>query len=398
MSDEQTVYRLNGWLRLVRGDSVGIAVFTDGGNMQFLPETDNRLRISEFHPFFNEEGYTIERSLPRGAGARAYLVGSGVPIPFSKGDMTIIADSEGGSASFLEGQDRGDPTVKSVAEIIKKAETGAFEREGFARREFEFESKHSAVFLEAPVHSRYWIELFKRAALDAEPLPEHTRALIRPKLKRISDEWFKRFRTSGDPTLLGMFLQEVQSQGIVSRAYVRTTYYDVASHLLASGNDKALLAPALAMQIQRAIPEGLYYYDVYARTPKRTKRADRVTLDIDLLSHMRRILYDADHALDFRMALAAANLLFGQGVLHPEIHTQAKAIASHLVERIERGVESYTGRPPDYLVDQLVTLYRALVTLRQMMDWKNRSEPTVVALGLSGTAAFLMEQWLADRT
>jgi hypothetical protein len=67
MTDDQAFCHLAGWLRLVRGDSVGIAIFTDGSNMQFLPETDDRLPILEFHPFFNEEGYTIERRLPIGA-------------------------------------------------------------------------------------------------------------------------------------------------------------------------------------------------------------------------------------------------------------------------------------------------------------------------------------------
>jgi DNA-dependent RNA polymerase auxiliary subunit epsilon len=397
MTDERTLYRVAGWLRLVPGDCVGIAVFTDGSNMQFLPETDDRLRISEFHPFFNDEGYTIERRIPPGADAAAYWVGSGVPIPFAKGGVTIIADSEGGSAAFLEGQDRGHPTVKSVAEIIEKAETGAFEREDLARKELEFESRHSTVFLEAPVHSRYWIEYLKRAALEAVTLPEDARSLIRARLQLIIGEWIKRFRTSGDPALLAMFAQEVGSLRIVNRAYVKTIYWDMATHLLASGNYKDLLAPALANQIQKAIPEGLYYYELNARSPKRTKRTDQVTVDVDLLSHMRRLVGDGDHNLDFRMALAAANLMFGREALHPDIHAQARAIASHLAELIERGVKSYTGRPPDHLVDRLLTMHRALVTLRQMMDWKDRSDSSVVALGLSETATFLMEQWLEDR-
>jgi hypothetical protein len=398
MTDEQTVYRLTGWLRLVPGDCVGIAVFTDGSNMQFLPETDDRLRILEFHAFFNEEGYAIERRLPPGADVAAYSVGSGVPIPFAECGVTIIADSEGGSGAFLAGQDRGHPTVKAVAEIIEKAETGAFEREGFAREELKFESIHSAVFLEAPVHSRYWIELFKRAALEAVALPDHARKLIRAKFKLISGEWIRRFRTSGDPALLGMFLQEVQSLSAVDRAYLKTIYYDVAVHLLASGNYKDLVAPTVAQQIQKAIPEGLYYYEVNARSSKQPKRTDRVMEDVDLLSHMRKILYDGDRNLDFRMALTAANLMFGREILHPDIHTQAKTIASHLVESIERGVKSYTGRPPGYLVDELVTVHFALITLRQIMDWKDRSDSTKVALGLSETATFLMEQWLKNRT
>jgi hypothetical protein len=399
MTDEPTVYRLTGWLRLVPGDCVGIAIFTDGSNMQFLPETDDRLRISEFHAFFNEEGYTIERRLPPGADAAAYSVGSGVPIPFAKGGVTIIADSEGGSGAFLKGQDRGDPTVKSVAEIIEKAETGAFEREGLVRKELEFESRHSAVFLEGPVHSRYWIEHLKRAALEAVTLPEPPHQVIRARLQLIIEEWIKRFQTSGDPALLGMFLQEVESLRLVQPAYVKRIYFYMATRLLASRNYKDLLAPALAKQIQKAIPEGLYYHyhKVNARSSKRTRRTDRVTEDVDLLSHMRELIYDGDRSLDFRVALEVANLMFGREALHPDIHAQAKTIASHLVELIERGIKSYTGRPPDHLVDQLVAIHRALVTLRQMMDWKDRSDSTVVALGLSKTATFLMEQWLEDR-
>lgn len=398
MTEEQTLYRLTGWLRLVPGDCVGIAIFTDGSNMQFLPETDDRLRISEFHPFFNEEGYTIERRLPPGADATTYLVGTGVPIPFAKNGVTIIADSEGGSQAFLEDQDRSDPTVKSVAEIIKKAETGVFEREGFARKELEFESRHAAVFLEGPVHSRYWIEHFKRAALEAVTLPEHARSLIRGKLQLIIGEWIKRFRTSGDPALLGMFLQEVESLRIVERTYVKTTYYNVAMHLLAGGNYKDLLAPTLAKQIQQAIPEGLYYFEVNERASKRTKRSDRVAEDVDLLSHMRGMVSDGDQNRDFRMALAVANLMFGREALHPDIYAQAKVIATQLVELIERYVNSFMGRPRDYLVDELITMHRALITLRQMLDWKDRSDSAVRALGLSEDAISLIEQWLAART
>ncbi len=397
MTDERTLYHLVGWLRLVPGDCVGVAVFTDGSNKQFLPETDDRLRILEFHPFFNEEGYTIERSLPLGADGTAYSVGSGVPIPFAKGGLTIIADSGGGSGAFLQGKDRGDPTIKSVAEIIEKGETGVFERVNIARKEFGFESSHSTVFLEDPVHSRYWIELLKRAALDAAALPEPARSRIGAKLGLISGEWFKRFRTSGNPALVLMLLREVERLRIVDWTFVKIRYYEVATRLLAGGNYKDLLAPALAKQIQKAIPEGLYYYEVSARFTKQTSRTYHVTDDVDLLSYMRSIVYDGDWNLDFSMALSAAILMFGREPLHPDIDAQAKMIASQLVERIERDVRSYTLPPPDFLIEDLKARYRALVTLGKMMDWKDRTDSTVVASGLSKTAALLMEQWLKDR-
>lgn len=397
MTEEQTPYRLAGWLRLVPGDCVGIAIFTDGSNMQFIPETDDHLRISEFHPFFNEEGYLIERRLPPGADAAMYSVGSGVPIPFAKSGVTIIADSESGSSAFLEGQDSGDPTVKAVAEIIEKADTGAFERECLARKELEFESRHSAVFLEGPVHSRYWIEKLKQAGLDAVTLPEDARVLICTKLQLIIREWVKRFHTSGDSTVFWMFLQEVESLRVVDREYVKRMYYDFAASLLARDNHKNLFDRALVERIQNTLPEGLYYYQVNTKSAKRAKRTDPVPEEVDLLSCMREIIYNGDQNLDFRMALIAANLIFGREILHPDIHAQAKKIANHLVESIERGVKSYTGRPPDHLVDQLVTTHRALVTLRQIMDWKERTDSTKVALGLSETATFLIEQWLETR-
>lgn len=123
---------------------------------------------------------------------------------------------------------------------------------------------------------------------------------------------------------------------------------------------------------------------------KRSAPAD----DVNLLSHMRILIHDGEGKLDFRSALAAANMMFGREALHPDIHALATRTASHMVDLIERGVESYSGRPPKFLVDDLVRMYRALVALRQMMDWTERSDSTVVALGLSQTAIFLMEQWL----
>ena len=130
----KTAYRLAGWIRLVTGDCLGIAVFTDGTNTEFVAETDDRLVISEFYAFYNVENYQIERGLSPLARTLTYSAGSSVPIPFSRSNLTIIAHPDEGATAFLADHeaDRHDRTVKAVAEIIEKAESGAFEKASHA--------------------------------------------------------------------------------------------------------------------------------------------------------------------------------------------------------------------------------------------------------------------------
>lgn len=389
MTDETTAYRLAGWLRLVpEGDCLGIPVFSDGSNTEFVPETDDRLRISAFHAFYNEEGYFIERRLPTEASMVGYTVGTGVPIPFARGALTIIANSGDSSGAFLEAQGhyRGDPTVKAVAQILEQSETGAFEAEGLARKELD-------LLLEEPTHSRYWIAQLKRIAQDSLPFDP----VVLATLKGAAIEWLRRFQTSGDPALLGAVMQVVEKYNLGHSGLAKETYFGVATHLLSTNNYKDLLDPGLAMQIREAIPEGLYYYDIGSNPLRRGRRAESQSDDVNLLSHMKAIIYDGESRLDFRPALVATNMMFGREALHPDIHALAAQTANYLVDRIERGVRSYMGRPPKAL-DDLLTMRRALLTLRQIMDWTVRSDSAVVALGLSQTATRLMNEWLEARS
>jgi len=245
MIDEAKTYSLVGWLRLVPGDCLGIPLFTDGSNTEFIPETDDCLRIAAFHACYNDEGYFIERCLPAGASQATYTIGTGVPIPFAKGNLTVIANSEDGASTFLEGQGeaRDDPTVKAVAEILEQSESGAFERNSFVRRELEFKGRHATIFLEDPVHSRYWVEQFKRAALDIETLAPGARPFVSAQLQLVAIRWIGRFRTSGNPALLVAVMQEIERHGLGQPGFAKDVYYDAARHLLTTSNYKDLLNP-----------------------------------------------------------------------------------------------------------------------------------------------------------
>ena len=395
MIDEEKIYRLVGWLRPVREDCLGIPLFTDGSNTEFLPETDNRLRITAFHACYNDEGYLIERCLPVGASQVAYIIGAGVPIPFAKGNLTVIASSEEDASTFLKGQkeDSGHPVVKAVRKILEKSESGAFERNSVLRNKLEFKDRHATILLEDPVHSRYWVEQFKRAALDIRTLAPAARPFASAQLQLVANRWIGRFRTSGDPALLFAVIQEVDRYGLGQPGFAKGIYYDVARHLLAIGNYKYLLNPLLVEQMQKAIPEGIYYYEVNS-----SQRKKNVPLDnVNLLLHMITIIRDGEDKLDFRPALVAANMMFGREALHPDIYALVARTASQMVDLIEQGIKSYSGRPMNSLANDLVKMYYALITLRQMMDWTERSDATVVALGLSQTAIFLIKQWLQAR-
>jgi hypothetical protein len=171
----------------------------------------------------------------------------------------------------------------------------------------------------------------------------------------------------------------------------------LARHLFFIRKYNDLFAPLLTRQIQQAIPEGLYFYEINSRSSRPAKANARPD-DIDLLAHMKSMIRDGETRRGFRSALAAANMIFGKEPLHPDILQLASSTARYIVQLIERGVESYSRPSQKALVEDLVRMYRALITLRQMMDWKGRSESAAVALGLSKTATFLIEEWVKARS
>jgi hypothetical protein len=84
--------KLAAWLRFVPAkDGYGLPLFSAAQNYLLLPETDNKLLITSFVPFYNEQRYTIAYDLPATATTPIYNVGDIVPIPISaSGKIEVI--------------------------------------------------------------------------------------------------------------------------------------------------------------------------------------------------------------------------------------------------------------------------------------------------------------------
>jgi hypothetical protein len=117
-------FRLVGWIRFQHGNNdVGISILSNGTNAVFVPETDKKLSIIDFHQFYNEQGYRIDRDLPPAWQQKAYQKGDRVPVPFRINGTTHIIDS-GSEADFLSvyGLHLPNEVIEDIAKILRSAE------------------------------------------------------------------------------------------------------------------------------------------------------------------------------------------------------------------------------------------------------------------------------------
>jgi hypothetical protein len=375
-------YQLVGWIRLITGDCLGIPVFTNGSNTEFIPETDNSLRIVAFHPFYNEEHYAIDRSLRAELREINYCIGQGVPIPFSIQGVTYMADSQRPASDFrtqLAGQIH-DLTVQAVAKILEDVATGAFYQMHTARTGKKFEESYPEIFREAPTHSRHWIEQFKRAATELELVGKEEQIPLRQKLASRASEWLQRYMSSGDQNTLDIFLTATERVGYGAG---KPVYYGLACHLLASRPHR-FIGSTCMIQVMKRIPEGLYYYEL-------TANVIFINTNFDLLQCMQSAMVDGEFNLDFSSSFELAKLLFGDQKLPPDIDTLAGRIVSSLVYRIEVEVRHFDDDLLPGSSEHIIKTAGALRTLRHILDWNRKSVPKNISLGLSRKATHLIK-------
>jgi hypothetical protein len=370
-----------GWVRLIPGDCLGIPIFTDGSNTEFIPETDNRLRIVAFHAFYNDEGYGVDRDLPVGVQSIAYCVGSGVPIPFSMGGMTQFVDSEQTVVQFRQRftEQIQREVVQSVLAILDKAETGTFDKYHVARKVQAFEELYSDLFKNPPVHSRYWIERFRTAAMKLGQLAPEEQRTLRLKLESRASDWLERYMSSGDHPTLDLFLAATERVGYGPG---KPVYFRLACHLLASQDEK-FVGSTLMNQVIHRIPEGLYYFEFGSAVEMHTRLR---TSGLDLILYMRSAIRHGYSALDFRRAFVLANLIFGDQPMAPDVHSLAAEFADDLVVRTNREVDWFLDHPSIETFEPVMRLGESLKTLRRMLDWDRRFTPSSLPLGLSRRA------------
>ena len=430
MIAEDPVYRLCGWIRLVPGDGFGIALFGTGQNEIYIAETNDRLLIARFHAFY-DEGYTIDYGLPPGHRDRVYAVGDDGSIPFFEGGNFGIVDVGLGSQAILKayGAELDQGVVGAIARVVLEAETGVFERQAMEREAKAFEGEYDAVFAEEPVHSRYWVEQYEKAITAISDSPPGTfrfdgsanfdgrsnfsgqsgnaqvagmHSLSRQKLKLIGSEWIRRFASSGTPYLLFTFLGVEERHKLRTSNEIREIYYNVFMMMIMKDDYRSLLRSTLVERVRAKIPEGIYYYElersrrIKGKPSPAMSWSDDASHPVDLLETIGWMLETSERRMDFRLVLSLSGLLFGNRDLHPDVRGRAKRIANRIVELTERGRKSFHGYAPPSLKKQMITFYRALVTLRRMLDWENQPVSGARGLGLTEDSAWLIEQWLEE--
>lgn len=394
MIEEEKIFCLTGWIRLVHGDGFGIALFNAGENATYIAETDNNLAITCFHVFYNEEGYEIDYDLPANHKNRIYSIGDGGPIPFSAGGLSSIADIHAGSEALLKAYDAqiDEGVVGTVARVILQAETGAFERENLDRWIRNFERRYRTVFLEGSVHARYWIEQYQRAARELSVVSANERLVLWERLRLLGSDWLGKHFSSGDIRLNFQMLKIIEIYQILSSEEIKYRHYEFFVSRIQRQEFFGIMDPVNT--IVDKIPEGLYYYEIPIDVNSLFYRDIKSDLNINLILVINGVLSDAEKNREFKIALELAKSLFGDHGLPSSLHERVLQISSRFVKIIEQGANSYRGHPPKDLKKSLISAYRALQSIRQLLNWKAKAVPGPMDLGLSEEATWLLDQWL----
>ncbi len=373
MTDEEESHHLTGWIRLVPGDGFGIALFSTGKNAIYIAETDDSLLITRFHAFYNEEGYAIDYDLPAGHKSRVYSIGDGSPIPFSAGGLPGVADTDAGSEALLvaHGAQIDEGVVGTVARVILQAETGAFERESLGRRIRNFERRHKMVFLEGAVHSRYWIEQYELAARELSVVSANESSFLRERLRLLGSEWLSRHYSSGELQLGIQMLGIAEDHQLLSNEEAKYGYYNFFGNKIGRHEFDGVVT-SLGL-IGKKVPEGLYYYELSIASDPVYNFRLRTSSDRDFLAVMHHLLDSGERRRELKLASGVSRALFGDHGPPPDIHKKALQIASRFVKVIEQGANSYQGRPPKGLRKSLLSAYRALHSIRELLDWGGKA-------------------------
>jgi nucleoside-diphosphate-sugar epimerase len=121
----QNQAKLHAWVRFIpAGDGFGVPVFVGLGNEILIPETDERLIITGFHPFYNEHDHVLDRDLPHKFWAKVYSVGDAVPIPYSVGGKIAVTEGRVSPSAFLKvaQEDRSNLTIQAILRILNAAQ------------------------------------------------------------------------------------------------------------------------------------------------------------------------------------------------------------------------------------------------------------------------------------
>lgn len=226
--------KLFGAIRLVPDeDTIGIPLFTAGGNAMFVPEMDADFRITRFLDFYNEEGYRLEYELPSGFQGRKFGIGNPTPLPFwfQQSSHVIEGDAEREDVEKLFGSAvNNSPVLADLGNLLHDARTGVFQRRNDRWTAADIASGFGDVFNEPPVHSRYWISRYTIAVANAraKTVPPHP---IDVKLRRTAFDWLSRFATKTDYLRLIAVLGKPESGIIPKRRFTEILFAFVVNKI-----------------------------------------------------------------------------------------------------------------------------------------------------------------------
>jgi hypothetical protein len=112
---------------------------------------------------------------------------------------------------------------------------------------------------------------------------------------------------------------------------------------------------------------------------------------IDLLHLMASMLEDG---------FSAGGVAVGPPIANQDLHDNVRGrvwrIATQSVELIGRRRKSFQGCAPASLKKRIFQSYRALVTLRQILDWEDQSIKGAKGLALTEDSDWLLHPWLEE--
>lgn len=349
MSTKTRTAKLIGWIRfLPAGDGYGIPLFKGSGNAPLTPETDDDLRITRFHEFYNEAGYTESSSLPPKFHEAKYRIGDALPIPFIIGGKASVVLAGTDPRDFLksQGEQSRRPTIRAIVGVLTAVTEGEYRKISSEKQAAAFRLEHDEILSGEPAHSRYWIQQFKTASIALKRMSPQAREIAAIVLRRKAIAWLDKLGSKSDMRLCREVLKSSTAASVVQQREAKHFVLRLVFLKFYADRDSAALG-SIAALVKEWLPEGAFTFYLEAGLWEGAHSATlKQARNIPLM--FLETLNAAYSEGDLKKALSLSIGLFGSEDLPLEISRTVAALAQRaqadLTEQLKLGFPASARR------------------------------------------------------
>lgn len=313
-------------------DSIGLPVFSAyGSNQLWVPETDGDFRITRFIALSDDVGLTFDSEIPD-VPRRRLGIGDYCPIPYwIAGQLRVVSgDAYPNQVIIHHGaSDASNVVVADLRRLLDDARAGRFALKLQADEADQMEASFPDLFVEAPVHSKYWVSRYRLAVANARDRTQAPHA-IDERLLSLGRQWIERFGTKTDYPRLRALLGKVADRVYTQREICALLFVFIVDRINQGQIAEIVKWVLNDREFEQVFPDGIYGYFIKNGWPNAPFTYDRPK---DILAPIRNAITFADTAM-LSALRGLAYVYFGKSEAPQDFSQNLFPLRSQHVERL----------------------------------------------------------------